>query len=428
MSEQQTFGTVEAVHLLRRLQFGVRPEEVDRAVQDGLDNTLDRLLSEQPESDEFQQTEQALRATAFATSDIQDLKIWWLVRMLTSANPLREKLALCWHNHFATSYAKVQSVPMMLVQNELFRTYAWGSFPELLHGVARDPAMLVWLDGNANRKRHPNENFAREVMELFTLGIGNYTEHDIQEAARAFSGWHLRDKAFWFNRTQHDASEKTLFGHTGHYTGSEVVDLCLAQPACARFLAARLLRSFVTDRPTESQLAQTAQLLTQHQLHIAPVMRALCRDESFFATPQRQAVIKSPLDFVLGTLRPLADQIHWRTVSEILAQLGQDVFEPPSVKGWEGGRHWIQSTSLILRWNFVTEFFTGQRIAALRSEALRQRFASLADAELWLLGGSPEPAVHAALEQQALTVVADSRGSQAALLQLICSLPEYQLL
>jgi len=427
MSQQTTFGPTEAVHLLRRLQFGVQPAEVERAVQEGLDQTLDRLLSDQPESDEFQQTEAALRATALATSNIQDLKIWWLVRMLTSANPLREKLALVWHNHFATSYAKVQSVPMMLVQNELFRTHARGSFPALLHAVARDPAMLVWLDGNANRKRHPNENFARAVMELFTLGIGNYTEHDIQEAARAFTGWHLRDKAFWLNGTQHDATHKTLFGQTGNYTGSEVLDLCLSQPACAQFLAARLLRSFVTDRPTDRQLAETSRLLTQHNLHIAPVLHSLCRDESFYAAPQRQAIIKSPVDFVLGLLRPLSREVHWRAVSEVLAKLGQDVFEPPSVKGWEGGRHWIQSTSLILRWNFVTEFCTGDRFGPLREEAVRQHFTSVPDAELLLLGGSPEPAVHAVLEQHQLSSKAASRGT-TSLLHLICSLPEFQLM
>lgn len=428
MSRQKHFEHQEAILLLRRLQFGVRPDEVEQAVQEGLDNTLDRLLTEQAESEDFQQTEAALRATALATSNIQDLKVWWLVRMLTSANPLREKLSLCWHNHFATSFAKVQSVPMMLVQNELFRKHAWGSFPELLHGVARDPAMLVWLDGNANRKRHPNENFAREVMELFTLGIGNYSEQDIQEAARAFSGWHLRDKAFWFNVTQHDNSPKTIFGQSGNYTGSEVLDLCLDQPACARFLAWRLLRSFVTDRPTETQIADVSQRLSQHKLRIAPVLHELFRDESFFADPQQHAIIKSPLDFVLGLLRPLAEQIQWRTVSDVLAKLGQDVFEPPSVKGWEGGRHWIQSTSLILRWNFVTEFFSGHRIGTLHSSELNQHFDSLNDAELWLLGGSPEPAVHATLEQHRLANSEANRDSQVRLLHLICSLPEFQLM
>ncbi|MBI1349081.1 DUF1800 family protein [bacterium] len=423
-----TFGPAEAFHLLKRVQFGVHPAEVDLAVREGLDNTLERLLSQQPESAEFQSTDQALRTTALATGNIQDLKIWWLVRMLTSANPLREKLALGWHNHFATSHAKVQSVPFMLAQNELFRTHAWGEFPALLHAVARDPAMLIWLDGNANRKRHPNENFAREVMELFTLGIGHYSEHDIQEAARAFSGWHLRDKAFWFNATQHDATPKTIFGHTGNYIGSEVLDLCLAQPACAQFLAGRLLRTFVTDRPTQSQLATTSQLITQHRYHIAPVLRTIFRDEEFFAAPQRQAMIKSPLDYVLGLLRPLGEQIHWRRVTTVLANLGQDLFEPPSVKGWEGGRHWIQSTSLILRWNFATEFLTSQQIAKVNTEAFSS-LSEVADAELWCLGGTPEPQVHAALQQEwQNTTSADSSHATIQRLQFLVALPEYQLM
>ncbi|OYW22164.1 MAG: hypothetical protein B7Z55_04945, partial [Planctomycetales bacterium 12-60-4] len=342
-----SFQAPEAVHLLSRLQFGVREDEVERAVSEGLDDTLERLLSIQPETDTFQQSEAALRATAYATSDINDLKAWW---------------------HYATSYAKVHSVPMMAAQNDRFRELAWGSFRELLHAEARDPAMLVWLDGNANRKRHPNENFAREVMELFSLGIGNYTEHDIQEAARAFSGWHLRDKAFWFNATQHDATEKTIFGKTGRYQGDDVLNLCLDHAACPRFLAFKLLRTFVTSAPTAEQIEHVAGRYRKADLQTGPVLRDICRSAEFFAPEHRRNLIKSPLDFILGTLRPLASHIHWQPVRELLARMGQDVFEPPSVKGWDGGRQWIQSTGWILRWNFVSELVTGDRVATLRPE------------------------------------------------------------
>lgn len=410
MSDPVRFGPDEAAHLLGRLQFGVRADEVDRAVRDGLNDTLERLLSNQPESPAFQEAEQALRSTAYATGSIDDLKTWWHFRLLQSANPLREKLTLFWHNHFATSNAKVNSVPMMAAQNDLFRGHALESFRGLLFAAARDPAMLVWLDGNANRKRHANENFAREVMELFTLGIGNYTEADIQEAARAFSGWHLRDKAFWFNTSQHDPGSKTIFGQTGRYTGQNVLELCLDQPACPRFLAKKLLMFVMTSAPTNEQIDRVAELYRKHDLQTGPVLRDVCRSAEFFAPEQRRAIIKSPLDFVLGTLRVACERIQWNAVRELLAKLGQDVFEPPSVKGWDGGRQWIQSTGWILRWNFVTELLHGTKFGTLRGDF----HETLGDDWQRLLLGQ-----NANVELPA---------DQQAALHVMLSLPEYQLM
>lgn len=417
MSGPTPFGPAEAVHLLGRLQFGVRAEDVERAVKEGLDQTLDRLLSLQPETPVFEQAEASLRATAFATGNIDDLKSWWHYRMLHSANPLREKLALCWHNHFATSDAKVNSVPMMAAQNDLFRTHAGGSFREMLFAAARDPAMLVWLDGNANRKRHANENFAREVMELFTLGIGNYTEADIRNAARAFSGWHLRDKAFWFNASQHDEGEKTIFGKSGRYTGQEVLELCVDHPACPRFLAKKLLILVMTPVPTEEQITRVAQNYQKHDLQTGPVLRELCRSPEFFAPEHRRSIIKSPLDFVLGTLRALGDNIHWNVVRDYLTRLGQDVFLPPSVKGWDGGRQWIQSSSWIIRWNFVTELLYESKIAAVRDipDVSRQ------DWELLLLGKPLEGGIAEQLDPR-------DPDQRREMLHVLLSLPEYQLM
>ena len=424
------FGPADAVHLLSRLQFGVSAEEVQRAVDEGLEATLDRLLSEQAESESFLKTEAALRETAFATSSLEDLKTWWHYRMLASANPVREKLALHWHNHFATSGTKVNSVPMMVAQNDLFRRDAWGSFRVLVHGVARDPAMLVWLDGNANRKRHPNENFAREVMELFCLGIGNYTEHDIQEAARGFTGWHLRDREFWFNTVQHDASSKTIFGKTGKFAGDDVLELCLDHPACPKFLAYKLLRTFVTTSPTTAQVDAVAERYRAHGLQTGPVLREVCRSAEFYEPHVRRQLVKSPLDFVLGTLRTLAAEVQWGPVRQLLSRLGQDVFAPPSVKGWEGGRQWVQSTSWILRWNFVSDLVQRQSVATLKPDFLGSLDDSLANWELLLLGGAVEPSVHAALQQQWDEAAPISRGSagRQTLLQMFLSLPEYQVM
>jgi uncharacterized protein (DUF1800 family) len=431
-AREGAWSSLEAAHLLARAQFGFTPKELDRATTEGLNATVERLLATQAESTEYQQAEAALRKTSLATGEISDLKVWWLYRMWSSANPLNEKLTVLWHNHFATSNAKVRSVPQMLAQNDLMRAHALGDFKQLLHGMAVDTAMLVWLDGNANRKRHPNENFAREIMELFALGVGNYTEKDIQEAARSFSGWHVREGAFWFNRLQHDDSPKTVFGKTGNFDGAQIVDLCLAQPACPRFLAMKLLKTFVLANPTGEIIDVVATRLRHHNLNFAPVMRELLTSQLFFDAAHRRAVIKSPLDLVVGSLRALAQTVKWPTVAKLLADLGQDVFEPPSVKGWEGGRLWINSSSLLMRANFATVLASGDQLATFSkpivdgaggaTESVVGRLDKL------LLGGTADERLRAALvshhQQSEGNAVQKLRG----LLQLVLSLPEYQLM
>ena len=421
----------EAAHLLGRAQFGYTPSELDHATTAGLNDTVDRLLASLPESPEFLQADAVLRKTAFATGEITDLKIWWLYRMWMSANPVAEKLALFWHNHFATSNDKVRSVPQMMAQNELIRKHGLGDFKLLLHGMSRDTAMLVWLDGNANRKRHPNENFAREIMELFALGVGNYTEKDIQEAARAFSGWHVREGAFWFNSLQHDNSAKTVFGKSGHFDGTGIVDLCLAQPACPRFLAMKLLKTYVGLDPSPTMVDALATRIHLHDFAMLPVLSELFSSQMFFDPACRRSVIKSPLDLVVGSLRSLAATVKWPRVAGLLANLGQDVFEPPSVKGWEGGRLWINSSSILLRTNFATELASGDQVATLlntivdaaenTSESVAARLARL------LLGGTVEAELHANIV--AHHERADGNGLQKlrSTLQLVLSLPEFQL-
>lgn len=419
----------EAAHLLTRAQFGFSPAELDQATQGGLASTLDRLMMPQPETAEFQQAEAALRKTAFATGEISDLKIWWLYRMWSSANPLAEKVALFWHNHFATSNDKVRSVVQMLAQNELIRQHGLGGFKKLLHGMSRDTAMLVWLDGNANRKRHPNENFAREIMELFALGVGNYTEKDIQEAARAFSGWHVREGAFWFNQLQHDDSSKTVFGKSGNFDGADIVDLCLQQSACPRFLSMKLLKTFVCPEPTTAMIDAVAARIRLHDYAMTPVLRELFSSQAFFDPAYRRTVIKSPLDLVVGSLRSLAATVKWPPVSRLLANLGQDVFEPPSVKGWEGGRLWINSSTILLRTNFATELASSDQIATLLP-AVRDGAPGVADAvavrlERLLLGNTAEPELHDSLVKHYARIEGNERVR--SMIQLMMSLPEYQL-
>ena len=421
----------EAAHLLSRAQYGFTPAELDRSVTDGLDAVLNRLLDIQPESTEFSLAESALRQAAISTGGIDSLKIWWLYRMRHSANPLIEKLSLFWHNHFATSNAKVNSVPYMLIQNELIRTHASGDFKRLLHGMSRDTAMLIWLDGNANRKRHPNENFAREIMELFALGVGNYTERDIQEAARAFTGWHVRDGLFWKNRLQHDESPKTVFGQSGDFDGNDIVDLCMAQPACPRFLATKLVKTFVCPEPSADSVEEFANRIRHHDFNLKPVLRELFSSQWFYRAENRRTVIKSPLDLVLGTLRTLTEPIRWPGVVKLLADLGQNVFEPPSVKGWEGGRLWITSSSLLQRANFATELTTTglygplsesvRGIASMGSEILIDKL------ERWLLIDSLDDTIRQELLKFHASAEGNTEQRFRGLLQLVLTLPEYQL-
>ena len=349
----------DATHLLWRTQFGARAEEISAVHQAGLSKALDQMLAPQMESEGFVEITALLRETALDTGAVADLQTWWLHRMFYSANPLTERMALLWHNHFATSFAKVRSAPHMLAQNDAFRTEALGSFRRLLHTMSKDVAMLIWLDGNANRKRHANENFAREVMELFSLGEGNYTEDDIKQAARAFTGWHVRNDEYWFNARQHDNTNKKLFGKTANLDGDDVIDLCLAHRACARFIALKLLREFVLDAPTEVQIDAVAARVREHEFAMAPVLRELLGSKLFFSAEARHARIKGPVELILGACRALAVRPNLQAVNQLAGQLGQSLFEPPTVKGWEGGRLWITSASLLQRNNFVHRLLNG---------------------------------------------------------------------
>jgi uncharacterized protein (DUF1800 family) len=316
----------------------------------------------------------------------------------------------------------------MLRQNELLRSRAIGPFAELLHGISRDPAMLIWLDGEANRRRHPNENFAREVMELFSLGVGNYSERDIQEAARAFTGWQLHDGEFWLNDSQHDPRPKTIFGETGNYDGKSVIDLCLKQPACPRYLAFKLLRTFVMPYPGDAEIAAVAERLRLHDLSIAPVMNELARSQLFFEARQRRLLIKSPVELVLGMLRSLVGSVRWQPAAQATAELGQSLFAPPSVKGWDGQRLWITSSTLILRTNIATEIATGGRFGPL-TQAVRDQLVSAESAskfiQTFVLGGESPGDMEAQL--RGLLQSGDVQAGQAAL-QLALQSPEYQLM
>jgi len=279
---------------------------------------------------------------------------WFGQRMLTTERPLEEKLALFWHGHFATENEKVRDYRKLTAQWELFRQLGNGNFRDLLLGVSKDPAMLIYLDGQTNVKGHPNENFARELMELFSLGVGNYTEQDIKEVARAFSGWGLDENRFVKRVELHDDGAKTVFGSTGNFDGEDMIDRILEHPACAPFIARKLYRFFVREEITPALEAQLAALLRDRHYAIAPLLETIFRAHDFYSAPSVATQIKSPVHLVISTYKKLGLQvIPGAPGFGITAALGQQLGAPPNVAGWPGGRTWLTPSTLLQRQNFV---------------------------------------------------------------------------
>jgi uncharacterized protein (DUF1800 family) len=265
-------------------------------------------------------------------------------------------MTLFWHNHFVSAQPKVRYAPLMYRQNVLLRAHALGNFGQLLHAVSRDPAMLIYLDGVLNRRGQPNENFAREVMELFTLGPGQYTETDIKEAARAFTGWSLDPDGFTFTnrRLLHDGGEKTVLGRTGRLTGGDVLDQLLAHPATARFVVAKLWREFVSPEPDAARLEAIAVAFRKSSYDIKTVMRLVLSQPEVVAPQPDHYLVKSPVELVVGLTRQSGGQLRQPVGAALtVAQMGQNLFAAPSVRGWPGGEAWINTQTLLARRQFL---------------------------------------------------------------------------
>ena len=292
-----------------------------------------------------------------------ELREWWFREMLTTTSPLSEKMTLFWHNHFATSQQKVRFTPLLYQQHAMLRRNALGNFGTLLREVSRDPAMLVYLDGANSRKEQPNENFAREVMELFTLGEGNYTEKDIKEVARAFTGWSVdRDTGqFMFRRGIHDYGNKTLLGKSGNFDGDQVIDILLAKPETAQFITRKLWKEFISPVADEAEVKRLAEIFRTSGYNIAKLARAILTSDAFYAPQSRAALIKSPVEFVVGTMKQFEiDAPNLRPFVIASALLGQNVFSPPNVKGWPGGDVWINSATLLGRKQLIDRLFRNE--------------------------------------------------------------------
>lgn len=347
----------KVAHLLRRATLGPTMEEVAQASQKGLQPTLDSLLSQLDRP----LTKDELTAQAIGNvflKDHQSLRAGWMLRMLSNSNLLREKITLFWHNHFATAISKVRITGMMAQHIETLRSLALGDFKEMLLAMARDPAMQIWLDNNVNVAGKPNENWGRELMELFTLGIGHYTEKDVQEVARAFTGWNLdREKGgrnFQFHPDKHDTGPKTVLGKTGNLDGTDVIDLLADRPETPQFVCKKLWRNFVHQNPSDSDVAPMVEAYQKSGRQIAPTLKAMFLSPGFFSPQAVGTQIKSPIEYIVGVARSLkADITDVKIYADAAAAMGLDLYNPPDVSGWKGGEEWISTFTLLERIRFV---------------------------------------------------------------------------
>ena len=348
------FNQRHAAHVLRRAGFGGTSTDIAAFAQLDAQRAADALLHPVGPDVDFPDypPELGTLTNAMYGQRKTAVQLWWLDRMLRSRRQLVEKMTLFWHNHFATAVSK--SPPeMMAQQNALFRAQGLGNFRTLLASVTRDPAMLVWLDNRFNTKAHPNENYAREVMELFALGLGNYTEDDVKEGARAFTGLTLKAGQEFFNPAQHDDGQKTFLGRTGAFNADDAISIIVSQPIHQRFISRKLLEAFVYSDPEPELIEAVASVYALSGYDVARTLGTILRSNVFYSTRAYRAIPKGPIEFAIGTLRYIGASQVPPNVPGVLARMGQEPLNPPSVKGWDGGPAWINTSTMLARFNFV---------------------------------------------------------------------------
>lgn len=342
----------KVAHLLRRAGFGASEAELDEYTALGYDATLERLINYELVDDSALETR--LANMSIDVSSFEGARFWWLARMLYTRRPLQEKMTLFWHNHFVSASSKVRTAQLMLQQIQLFRDNAVGSFEVLLRLVTRDPAMLYYLDNRDNKKSAPNENYAREVMELFTVGIGNYTEDDIKEAARAFTGYSSnRDSMYVFLAEEHDFGLKTFMGETRAWDADEILERLTRHPATSYFVPGKLFRYFVHEQPSSATADRLANVFSASRYDIRTVLRDILTGPEFLASDAYHGQVKQPIDLVLGALKAFDVQNLAPDLPQIIRRMGQDLLNPPDVSGWKGGVTWLNSSTLLERFNFA---------------------------------------------------------------------------
>jgi uncharacterized protein (DUF1800 family) len=459
-----------ARHLLWRAGFGGTPQEVDRLQAMGLHGAVEYLVDYQrvpepaisfhaypqerplPYEQKLSADEQlkmTSRRQQIERDQLQGFRAWWMRRIVESPRPLEEKLTLFWHGHFACQYSVVENSYVMYQQNEMFRRHASGHYGALLRGLVHDATMIRYLNNNSNVKGHPNENLAREIMELFSMGTGHYSEQDIREASRALTGYTFdwQTGEFRFVRSSHDDGAKTIWGQTGNYSGDDLVDLILGQPATARFMARKFLVYFAYEEPDDATVERLASVLRRSNYNLSAMLENLFLSQEFYSPRAMATQIKSPAVLVAGTLRSVgAKEVDYSRLDDVLRGMGQDLLEPPNVKGWDGGRTWINADRIFRRYNAIADLVENRgaggtaKLDLLATVLAGKNFQSSAEAVAFLADEfllAPLPAEkRKALSEYAATLPPPSEWSNRkeeinnkliVLLVMLMSSPEYQV-
>jgi uncharacterized protein (DUF1800 family) len=452
-------------HLFRRAGFGLRPDELDHFTGLGVQGSVEYLINYSQITDPAEQQFRLPDLSRYIPSDIPKaqhtaatqkaagklragaalaIQEWWVHRMLATARPLQEKMTLFWHGHFATALTKAPA-PLMLQQNQLFRGMALGTFNALLKAVTVDPAMLLWLDGARNRTGKANENYARESMELFTIGLGTFTETDVREGARALTGWTLPAGYRYtagpvqaiFRPRLHDGGTKTYLGHAGNLDVDDVVDILCAHPATGPFLARKLFRFFANDQPDDATIKALAGIYYRSNHDIKAMTRQLLLSDAFYADQSFQQHIKSPVEFAVGTVRELGIEVPPQSLVRAMSVMGQTLFNPMNVGGWPGGVSWINAGTLVERFNVAGMLSRHQKDAALpldlqglvRQSGAQDGAGFVQYLLTCFLGIGATPTTQSALADY-LGPTLSLRAIEMrvrGLLQLVLATPEYQL-
>ena len=397
----------KAAHLLNRAGFGGTPGEITRLAGMRFEAAVDELLNyEQTAEVAFPDVDFSALRDLYAAAlrlrreradqrtlrelanqinrlnrlKFQELRANWIGRMIQTKRPLLEKMVLFWHGFLVSGFPETRVSEHMAMQLDLFRRMAAGNFKELILAISRDPAMLSYLDNNSNRKGRPNENYARELLELFTMGIGNYTEQDIKEAARAFTGWTFAGNDFVFLRNQHDDAPKTFLGRTGNWDGTDIINIVFEQTATARFLPRRLWEFFAYLGPEESLVEELAGAFKRSNWEIKPLLRAIFQAEAFYSERGLRAQIKSPAQLVVGAARLTASEIPELGLARAMDLMGQVLLYPPNVGGWPKGPGWVNTATMLVRYNFSNLLVSGTMPGVGRQRQASARVDHLIDA------------------------------------------------
>jgi uncharacterized protein (DUF1800 family) len=423
-------------HLWRRAGFGAGPARLVTVARDGLDSAIAALVDYDATPDPFDPPQDIINSTSRNPTNLTQ---WWLGRMLATERPLQEKMVLFWHGHFATGIGKVANPVLMFNQNQLFRDNALGRFDDMLSAVYKDPAMLIWLDGRRNTAQAPNENYGREVMELFTLGHGNYSEDDVHANARAYTGWTLDASGNSIFRPRlHDAGVKTLLGQTGNWSADDSVRILAAHPATGPFLAGRLWAFFASDTLPGAAVNRMSKVYYSSNHSIREMVRTMFTAPEFYSGTTRSGHIKSPTEFVVTALNSLGlGTADLSPYPRALAAMGQELFNPPNVGGWPGGATWTNPTTMLQRFNVASTISGEARKAGgpldpttLLTASKAKTMTELTSYISGTLGINPTGATARALKQFAGTGSVDRPDIAAriqGLVHLVLISPEYQV-